>query len=119
MVVHFCFPALGYVHRSDLPCWWVVLASACCLSSAHSLFDHAQELRLDNFCFADAVVVEQIDERSSMAVILMAIVLFLAFLETLLARWFTRGGLRSSRSAGLTGANADSEQDRFGRGAAA
>ena len=71
------------------------------------------------FTGPDAVVVEQIDERSSMAVILMAIVLFLAFLETLLARWFTRGGLRSSRSAGLTGANADSEQDRFGRGAAA
>ena len=49
---------------------------------------------------------------------LIVIVLALAILETLLARWFTRGGLRTNRSIGLTGANADAELDRSRRGAA-
>ena len=71
------------------------------------------------FTGSDVDVVEMIDDQSSLAVILIAIVLFLAVLETLLARWFTRGGLRTQRSLGLTGANADAEQDRSRRGAAA
>ena len=71
------------------------------------------------FTGPDTSVVEQVDDQSSLAVILITVVLFLAILETLLARWFTRGGLRSRRSPGLTGANADAEIDRSRRGAAA
>ena len=71
------------------------------------------------FTGPDTSVVEQVDDQSSLAVILITVVLFLAILETLLARWFTRGGLRTRRSLGLTGANADAEIDRSRRGAAA
>lgn len=49
------------------------------------------------------------ESRSNLAAILIAVVLLLALVETLLARWFARGGLVSRRSSGLTGANADAE----------
>ena len=60
-----------------------------------------------------------IEDRGSLAVILVAVVLALAIVELLLARWFARGGLRTRRSHGLTGANADAEIDRSRRGGAA
>jgi hypothetical protein len=52
-------------------------------------------------------------------VILVAVVLGLAIIELVLARWFARGGLRNRQSRGLTGANADAEIDRSRRGGAA
>ena len=70
------------------------------------------------FTTPDTREIEQVDDESSLAVILIIIVLALAILETLLARWFTRGGLRTNRSIGLTGANADADLDRSRRGAA-
>ncbi|MDG2021460.1 MAG: VWA domain-containing protein [Phycisphaerales bacterium] len=70
------------------------------------------------FTGPDTRELEQVDDESSLAVMLIVIVLALAILETLLARWFTRGGLRTNRSIGLTGANADAELDRSRRGAA-
>ncbi len=70
------------------------------------------------FTGPDTRELEQVDDESSLAVMLIVIVLALAILETLLARWFTRGGLQTNRSIGLTGANADAELDRSRRGAA-
>ncbi len=49
---------------------------------------------------------------SDLAEPLIMAVFVLLILETALARWFTRGGLVSRRSRGLTGANADADAAR-------
>ena len=49
---------------------------------------------------------------SDLAGPLILVVLFLLLLETVVARWFARGGLVSRRSRGLTGANADADAAR-------
>ena len=60
--------------------------------------------------FTGAVVEDAAPERGgNLAAILAVVVLILAIVETLLARWFARGGVVARRSAGLTGANADAE----------
>lgn len=71
------------------------------------------------FTGAEVDAIEVTENRGSLAVTLVAIVLALAIIELLLARWFARGGLRTRRSRGLTGANADAELDRSRRGGAA
>ncbi|MAB72035.1 MAG: hypothetical protein CMJ54_05975 [Planctomycetaceae bacterium] len=71
------------------------------------------------FTGAEVDAVELVEDRGSLAVMLVAVVLALAIVELVLARWFARGGLRTRRSHGLTGANADAEIDRSRRGGAA
>ena len=71
------------------------------------------------FTGAEVDAVELVEDRGSLAVMLVAVVLALAIVELVLARWFARGGLRNRRSHGLTGANADAEIDRSRRGGAA
>jgi hypothetical protein len=71
------------------------------------------------FTGSGADVLEVVEDRGSLAVILVAVVLALAIVELVLARWFARGGLRNRRSRGLTGANADAEIDRSRREGAA
>ena len=71
------------------------------------------------FTGTEVGVVDVVEDGGSLAVILVAVVLALAIIELMLARWFARGGLRTRRSDGLTGANADAEIDRSRRGGAA
>jgi hypothetical protein len=71
------------------------------------------------FTGSEVDAIEVIEDRGSLAVILVAVVLGLAIIELVLARWFARGGLRNRQSRGLTGANADAEIDRSRRGGAA
>lgn len=71
------------------------------------------------FIGGEVDVLEVVEDRGSLAVILVAVVLALAIIELTLARWFARGGLRTRRSRGLTGANADAEIDRSRREGAA
>ena len=71
------------------------------------------------FTGTEVGVVDVVEDGGSLAVILVAVVLALAIIELVLARWFARGGLRTRRSDGLTGANADAEIDRSRRGGAA
>ncbi|MAH66708.1 MAG: hypothetical protein CMJ27_10035 [Phycisphaerae bacterium] len=71
------------------------------------------------FTGSEVDALEVIEDRGSLAVILVAVVLGLAIIELLLARWFARGGLRNRQSRGLTGANADAEIDRSRPGGAA
>lgn len=49
---------------------------------------------------------------SDLAGPIIMVVLLLLLLETVVARWFARGGLVSRRSRGLTGANADADAAR-------
>ena len=66
-------------------------------------------------------VVETEDEQvevagvigSDLAFPIIIAVLLLLLLETMVARWFARGGLVSRRSRGLTGANADADAARM------
>lgn len=70
------------------------------------------------FTGTEVETVEAIEDRGSLAVTLVIVVLALAIIEMIVARWFARGGLRNRRSRGLTGANADAEIDRDRRGGA-
>jgi len=67
--------------------------------------------------FPDSSTAGESDGRlgSNLATILIVIVLSLCILDLLLSRWFVRGGLVTSRSDGLTGANAEAEADRSRR----
>ncbi|MAC20833.1 MAG: hypothetical protein CMJ23_14365 [Phycisphaerae bacterium] len=52
---------------------------------------------------------------TDIAGMLVVLVLFLVLFETVLARWFARGGIVNRRSRGLTGANAEADAARMDR----
>ena len=67
--------------------------------------------------FPDATTDAESDDRfgSNLSTFLIVLVLILCIVDLLLSRWFVRGGLITSRSGGLTGANAEAEADRSRR----